>query len=149
MLHARTSSQSCAPLLVMHLTAVLVAAHTRCGRVEANSVTEDTLMLAMSLSTSTARAAFLTLFVDRDSFGERNEIEVPTDCAVIRDLTQAFQRGLSLRSKKPVVSQDRNLLRPRATLSALLRQQRPRRRDQTTLQQALPSRARTLLPRSS
>lgn len=46
--------------------------------------------------------------IDRDSFGERNEIEIPVDCEVIRNLIKAFDRGLSLRSKKPIISHDPN-----------------------------------------
>ena len=44
--------------------------------------------------------------VDKESRDERNEIEVPVDCEVIRNLTKAFDRGLSLKSKKAVVSHD-------------------------------------------
>lgn len=44
--------------------------------------------------------------VDKEYRDERNEIEVPVDCEVIRNLTKAFDRGLSLKSKKAVVSHD-------------------------------------------
>lgn len=45
--------------------------------------------------------------VDKESRDERNEIEVPVDCEVIRNLVKAFDRGLNLKTK-PVVSHDRN-----------------------------------------
>jgi hypothetical protein len=44
--------------------------------------------------------------IDKDSRNERNEIEVPVDCAVIRKLTKAFHMGLNLRTKKAIVSHD-------------------------------------------
>lgn len=50
--------------------------------------------------------------VDKDSRNERNEIEIPVDCEVIRNLTKAFHQGLNLKSKKPVVSHDRNYYVP-------------------------------------
>ena len=46
--------------------------------------------------------------IDKDARDERNEIEVPVDCEVIRNLTQAFHKGLNLRAKKAVISHDRN-----------------------------------------
>ena len=50
--------------------------------------------------------------IDKESRNERNEIEVPVDCEVIRNLTKAFHQGLNLGSRKPVVSQDRNYYVP-------------------------------------
>lgn len=48
--------------------------------------------------------------IDKESRDERNEIEVPVDCEVIRNLTRAFHQGLYLGARKPVVSHDRNYL---------------------------------------
>lgn len=50
--------------------------------------------------------------IDKESRNERNEIEIPVDCEVIRNLTKAFHQGLNLRSRKPVVSHDRNYYVP-------------------------------------
>ncbi|RMZ89177.1 hypothetical protein DV736_g3590, partial [Chaetothyriales sp. CBS 134916] len=46
--------------------------------------------------------------IDRNSSYDRDrvEIDVPVDCLVIRDLTKAFDRGLSMQSHRPVVSHD-------------------------------------------
>lgn len=60
--------------------------------------------------------------IDKESRNERNEIEVPVDCEVIRNLTRAFHQGLYLGSRKPVVSQDRSYL--------VSDRQPPRERDQ-------------------
>jgi hypothetical protein len=47
--------------------------------------------------------------------GMRNEIEIPVDCEVIRSLTKAFSKGLSLTARKPVVSHDRDYYVPSRT----------------------------------
>ncbi|RMZ83157.1 hypothetical protein DV738_g1179, partial [Chaetothyriales sp. CBS 135597] len=42
--------------------------------------------------------------IDKNIFDERIEIDVPLDCEVIRDLVRAFEKGISLQSRRrPVV----------------------------------------------
>lgn len=44
--------------------------------------------------------------IDKETKHERNEIEIPIGCEVIRNLTKAFHQGLNLRSRKPRVLYD-------------------------------------------
>ncbi|ETN39904.1 uncharacterized protein HMPREF1541_06130 [Cyphellophora europaea CBS 101466] len=47
--------------------------------------------------------------IDKAAYGQRNEIEMPTEYAAVRELVRAFDKGLTLASKsKPVISQDRD-----------------------------------------
>ncbi|RMZ82053.1 hypothetical protein DV737_g2162, partial [Chaetothyriales sp. CBS 132003] len=46
--------------------------------------------------------------INRKITNDRVEVEIPADCKVIRSLTKAFDEGLNLQSRRPVVSHDPN-----------------------------------------
>ena len=46
--------------------------------------------------------------IDKTYHGQRNEIEIPYEYDAVRDLVRAFDKGLTLNSKRPVVSHDGN-----------------------------------------
>ena len=45
--------------------------------------------------------------IDKQAFGTRTEIEIPIEYDAVRLLVKAFDKGLTLTSSRPVVSQDR------------------------------------------
>jgi hypothetical protein len=50
--------------------------------------------------------------IDKASYGQRVEIEIPVEYEAVRELIKAFDKGLTLASRRPVVSQDRDYYVP-------------------------------------
>lgn len=46
--------------------------------------------------------------IDKTYYGQRNEIEIPFEYEAVRDLVRAFDKGLTVNSKRPAISHDRN-----------------------------------------
>ena len=50
--------------------------------------------------------------IDKAAYGQRTEIEIPVEYDAVRSLVRAFDKGLTLDQKRPIISQDRDYYVP-------------------------------------